>query len=79
MLVTLLKHGNCASYVSRLWDILLLLRYTIRQRHNHTDTVLFTVSVRNDQRQQQSVKLKAVCGPDDAGAPCFTLMLPEED
>ena len=56
-----------------------MLRYAIRQRRNHADTVLFTVSVRNDQRQPQSVKLKAVCGPDDVGVPCFTLMLPEED
>jgi hypothetical protein len=63
----------------RLWDVLQMLRYAIRQRHDHADTILFTVSVRNDQRQPQSVKLKAVCGPDDAGAPCFTLMLPEED
>lgn len=63
----------------RLWDILQMLRYAIRQRRNHADTVLFTVSVRNDQRQPQAVKLKAVCGPDDSGAPCFTLMLPEED
>jgi hypothetical protein len=60
----------------RLWDILQLLRYAIRQRRNHADTVLFTVSVRNDQRQPHSVKLKTVCGPDDAGAPCYTLMLP---
>lgn len=63
----------------RLWDILGMLRYAIRQRRNHADTVLFTVSVRNDQRQPQSVKLKAACGPDDTGAPCFTLLLPEED
>lgn len=63
----------------RLLDILQMLRHAIRQRRNHPDTVLFTVSVRNDQNQPQSVKLKAVCGPDDAGAPCFTLMLPEED
>jgi hypothetical protein len=63
----------------RLWDILQMLRYAIRQRRNHADTVLFNFSVRNDQRPQQPVKLKAVCGPDDAGAPCFTLMLPEED
>jgi hypothetical protein len=63
----------------RLWDILQMLRYAIRQRRNHADTFLFTVSVRNDQSQPQSAKLKAVCGPDDAGAPCFTLMLAEED
>lgn len=65
--------------VGRLWDILQMLRYAIRQRRNHTDTALFTVSVRNDPNQPQALKLKAVCGPDDAGAPCFTLMLPEED
>jgi hypothetical protein len=56
-----------------------MLRYAIRQRHDHADAVLFTVSVRNDQHEPQSVKLKAVCGPDDVGEPCFTLMLPEED
>jgi hypothetical protein len=25
------------------------------------------------------VHLKAVCGPDDDGSPCLTIMLPEED
>lgn len=77
--VRVLDGVEAQDEAGRLWDILHMLRYAIRQRRNHADTVIFTVSVRTDQSQPQAVKLKAVCGPDDAGAPCFTLMLPEED
>jgi hypothetical protein len=43
--------------------------------------VRFGVHVRNDNRERipPLVRLKAVCGPDDDGAPCITVMMPEED
>jgi hypothetical protein len=39
----------------------------------------YVVYVRNDDRRARPVRLKAVCGPGDDGAPCLTVMLPEED
>jgi hypothetical protein len=33
----------------------------------------------NRERITSLVRLKAVAGPDDDGAPCITVMLPEED
>jgi hypothetical protein len=43
--------------------------------------VPFALHVRNDNREQTSplVRLLSVSGPDDDGAPCLTVMLPEED
>jgi hypothetical protein len=43
--------------------------------------IRFGVHVRNDnwERTPPLVRLKAVCGPDDDGAPCITVMLPAED
>jgi hypothetical protein len=43
--------------------------------------VRFAVHVRNDNCEGPPplVRLKAICGPDDDGSPCITVMLPEED
>jgi hypothetical protein len=62
----------------RLWDILWMMRYAIR-RGPEGDTLLFTVFVRNDNREPQPIKLKGICGPDDDGSPCITVLLPEEN
>jgi hypothetical protein len=60
--------------------VLWLLRCAIR-RSGGGPEVRFGVHVRNDNREGTPplVRLKAVCGPDDGGAPCITLMLPAED
>ncbi len=62
----------------RLWDILILLVHSVN-RAPEGDMLLFTVFVRNDNHQPEPVKLKAIIGPDDEGAPCVTILLPEED
>jgi hypothetical protein len=42
--------------------------------------VRFGVHVREDNREGPPlVRLKAICGPDDDGSPCITVMLPEDD
>ena len=43
--------------------------------------VRFGVHVRNDDRERTPplVRLKAVCGPGDAGGPCVTAVLLAED
>ena len=62
----------------RLWDVLMVLKYAIRNSSGPSNLVQFTVSVWDGQRHLD-VKLKSVCGPDDDGAPCLTIMLPDED
>ena len=63
----------------RLWDILWLLLYAIRKSDSSGDTLFFTLLVRNETCVPELVTLKAVCGPDDGGHPCLTIMLPDED
>ena len=63
----------------RLWDILWMLSITIRRAKDPSDTLLYELYVRNDNRWPRLVCLKAVCGPNDDASPCITVMLPEED
>jgi hypothetical protein len=64
----------------RLWDVAWMLACAIR-RGGSGPEVRFALHVRNDNREgiPPLVRLKAVCGPGDDGAPCITVMLPEED
>lgn len=62
----------------RLWDILWMLRCAIRQSPDG-DTIHFYLHVRNDKETVKRYMLKALCGPDDDGSPCMTIMLPQED
>jgi hypothetical protein len=43
--------------------------------------VRFALHVRNNNRERTPplVRLKALCGPNDDGAPCITVLLPDED
>ena len=63
----------------RLWDVLFLLRLAIG-RGDGSRVVPFALHVRNDNRERTPplACLKAIAGPDD-GAPCITVMLPDED
>ena len=58
-----------------------LLRFAIRRRSGDTREVRFAVHVRNSNRggTPPLVWLKALCGPDDDGAPCLTILLPDAD
>ena len=62
----------------RLWDIVWLLACAAK-RSNGGDTVFFYLHVKNDAQKAKRYLLKAVCGPDDDGSPCITVMLPDED
>jgi len=62
----------------RLWDILWMLKIAIRCSTGG-DTILFRLSVRNDNRQPRPVQLKALCGPGDDAEPVITILLPHED
>lgn len=65
----------------RLWDVLSMLRFAIRARPESGPEVLYALHVRNDNRDTPPplVTLKAVCGPDDDGTPCVTIMTRTED
>lgn len=65
----------------RLWDVLFMLRFAItRHRDVEGDALLYTVFVRtSDAAGPESVKLKAICHPGDAGEPVVTILLPDED
>src|SRR5262245_26658245 len=62
----------------RLWDIIWLRRVAILH-DEASDTLPFELHVRNDNHRPVPVTLKAVCGPDDDGNPCITILLPDED
>jgi hypothetical protein len=64
----------------RLWDILVMLGYAIRGDGGQC-VLRFRLHVRNDNRDRMPplVELKAVCGPDDDGSPCITVMIVAED
>ena len=69
----------CQDEAGRLWDVLTMLRLAVRKQG--AAEVRFGVHVRNDNRERTPplVRLKAVCGPGDEGAPAITVMLPDED
>lgn len=79
------------SVTGRLWDLLWMFRCAA-VRARHTSTIRFSVLfllVQNEtewgeqmlcaESREQTVLLKAVCGPGDEGEPVITIMLPDED
>jgi len=77
--VTVPPGVRCQDEAGRLWDVLWLLRLAIFGKD--AQEVRFAVHVRNDNRERTPplVRLKALCGPDDDGSPCITVLLPDED
>ncbi len=65
----------------RLWDVLWMLLVAIRRNGGAGAEIRYRLHVRNDNRDGEPplVELKAMCGPGDDGAPCVTVMLPDED
>ena len=66
------------DHEGRLWDVLWMLHVAIK-RTPESNPIYFSVMVQNEPGPAKEVKLKAVCGPDDSGQPCVTIMLPNED
>jgi hypothetical protein len=79
--VTVPPGVECQDEAGRLWDVLFLLHLAIRGQKNDGAEVRFAVHVRDDNREGTPplVHLKALCGPDDHGSPCVTVMVPDED
>lgn len=66
----------------RLWDVLSMLVFASRQSTPEPlSEIRYKLHVQNDDRDgvPPLVELVAVCGPDDDGSPCVTIMLPGED
>jgi hypothetical protein len=77
----------CQDIKGRLWDVLWMLKAAIR-RGLGGEIVRFCLRVvpnvpvgysKPNPPRPKLVHLKAVCGPNDDGSPCLTIMLPEED
>lgn len=64
----------------RLWDVLSLLRFAVKTGDGGPH-LRYSVGVRNSHKGggHELVSLHAVCGPDDDGSPCITVMLEGED
>jgi hypothetical protein len=67
-----------ADITGRLWDILTVLRHAARKSIGKPE-ILFKLSVQVGEHEMKVITLKAVCGSDDDGQICLTVMLPEED
>ena len=64
----------------RLWDVLVMLRFRVELGGRDSRELFFSLYVLNREGDEPELgKLKAVCGPDDDGMPCVTIMLPDED
>lgn len=65
----------------RLWDVLFSLSFSIRANRPVGSAHPFRVCVRNTPGDgpAELVELYAVCGPDDDGGPCLTVMKTDED
>ena len=63
-----------------LWDMLTMLWFAIKGRGGKGAELKFRVCVQNrPDVEPELMALKAVCGPDDDGNPCLTVMMPNED
>jgi hypothetical protein len=68
----------CQDEAGRLWDVLWLARCAARAGGDGSE-VRFVVYVRIDNRGPRPVRLKATCGPGDAGEAVVTVMMEGED
>jgi len=81
------KLAPCQDAKGRLWDVLWMLRVAIKACREETDTLYYSLYVVPNVPEDhgtatpraKKVRLKSVCGPDDDGTPCMTIMLPDED
>jgi hypothetical protein len=73
---------ECQDESGRLWDVVWMLAYAIRQTDGTSSRLPFQLYVRNSNDDEPTlVTLLAVCGPLDFDdpQPTITIMLPDED
>ncbi len=76
--VTVPAGVECQDEIGRLWDVLNVLKATIRAA-GAGSRVDFSVSVQGEQERPEDVALYSLCHPGDQGEPVITIMLPDED
>ncbi|MBL1217356.1 MAG: hypothetical protein D8M59_07655 [Planctomycetes bacterium] len=60
-------------------DVLWMLYVAIRRHRAGNEPLLYQVIFLQKPRKQETVTLKAMCGPGDQGEPVLTIMKPNED
>jgi hypothetical protein len=73
------RMNGCQDEAGRLWDVLNMLLFAAKGPQGKSPEIRYSLQVRNSQRAATHVLLRAVCGPDDDGSPCITVMLEGED
>jgi len=63
----------------RAHDLLWMLYVAIRRNSSGDDRLNYEVIFLNKLQEQETVTLKAICGPGDDGEAVITVMLPNED
>ncbi len=68
------------SVEGRMWDLLWMLRVSIKAGDSRGDRLNYSVLFQMEPgKEPVSVDLISVCGPGDQGEPVITIMLPGED
>ena len=67
------------SWTGRGWDMLMVLRMSLGRSKDGREVPFAPLFVRRPGGVPESVALRAVSGPGDAGEPVLTVMLPNED
>ncbi|MFN3166394.1 MAG: DUF6573 family protein [Phycisphaeraceae bacterium] len=67
------------SVRGRSHDLLWMLYVAIRKAPGSSEYLSFEVIFLNRRKQQETITLKAICGPGDEAEPVMTVMLPNED
>jgi hypothetical protein len=67
------------SLRGRAHDLLWMLYVAIRKASGSSEYLSFEVIFLNRRKQQETITLKAICGPGDEAEPVITVMLPNED
>lgn len=63
----------------RLWDVLFMLRLAISRSRSGDSPLYFELYCVTSFVKPSLTRLKCVCGPDDDGELCLTIMLPNQD
>ncbi|MBI5242406.1 MAG: hypothetical protein HY922_01825 [Elusimicrobia bacterium] len=67
------------SWTGRAWDMLFILRVSLRQSRDGREARFAPLSVRRPGGAPEFVALRAVSGPGDDGEPVITVMMADED
>ena len=71
--------GEGQSFTGRAWDLLMVLRLSLRRAQDGREVRSSPLFVREPGRPPRPVALRAMSGPGDDGEPVITVMMPDED